>query len=149
MSNLYTTPEAARETGIPEGTIRSWLTRKRGEFLIDTHIVIEEGTGRKLWTEVGLELLRSRAGNPSDEEITSEEPEDFDNLVLDPIVEATTERLAIRYFQLLPARTIARIQQMLTNPTPEERELVETSIQNAIAAGTHHLLNSQTRRLSG
>ena len=55
---LYTTPEASKTTGIPEGTIRSWLSRYPEAFQPDIHLAQQEG--KKLWTEAGLELLRQR-----------------------------------------------------------------------------------------
>jgi hypothetical protein len=149
MDNLYTTPEAARETGIPEGTIRSWLSRHPGVFEIGVHIILEE-SGRKMWTETGLQLLRSRATeNAANDVAENDAATGIDDDILEPLLQAGEERLAIKFFQVLPERTLARIRRMLTNPTEEERELVHQSTQAAIAAGTHHLLNPETRRLNG
>ena len=156
MQQLYTTPQAAEKTGIPAGTIRSWLSRYTDVFKVNTHIVIED-SGRKMWTEEGISLLQSRkneadnatvdvAQNDTQDQIQA----DFDERILEPMLEAGAETLAVKFFQLLPKRTVSRIQQMLTNPTPEDRELVEQSVNTAIASGTVYLLpNSNSRRLAG
>ena len=39
---LYTTAEASEKTGIPQGTIRSWLTRHSELFQVETHVQIDE-----------------------------------------------------------------------------------------------------------
>lgn len=135
MQNLYTTPEASRETGIPESTIRSWMRRHPGVFQIDTHVVVEE-SGRKLWTEAGLELLRSRAS----ENATADDAETDATDLLEELLEGHAQQLAREYWRLLPGRVLHRIRQMQNNPTPEEREIVQTSIRAAINAGTSHLL---------
>lgn len=147
MSQLYTTPEASKETGIPEGTIRSWLSRHPGVFEVNVHIVIED-SGRKMWTETGLQLLRSRASENAAEDV-AENDAGIEGDILESLLEAGSQSLAMKFFEQLPTRTIARIRRMLTNPTPEEREIVSESIQTAIGAGTNHLLQSQPRRLPG
>lgn len=136
MPNLYTTPEAARETGIPEGTIRSWLSRQPGAFQIDHHIVVDE-SGVKLWTDAGIELLKSRRAskNAADEVANS----DADNF-LETLLENDAHQLAKEYWRQLPGRVLLRIKQMRDNPTPEERELVQLSLKTAINSGTSHLL---------
>lgn len=138
--NLYTTPEASKETGIPEGTIRSWLSRHPGVFEIGNHIIVED-SGRKLWTEAGLQLLRNRATeNAAENAAETDAAMGIDDDILEPLLQAGEERLAMKFFQLLPERTLARIRRMLINPTQEEREIVHQSTQAAIAAGTQHLL---------
>jgi hypothetical protein len=142
---LYTTPEASKETGIAEGTIRSWLSRHAGVFEIDRHVVIDE-SGRKLWTEEGLNLLRSRSGSgdKSAENATATaaksdsftSPQDF----LEEVLEDSATQLALRFYQELPSRTLQRIQQMMQNPTQEEKELIKTSVQSALAIGRLQLL---------
>lgn len=133
---LYTTPEAAKETGIPESTIRSWLRRHPGVFLIDTHIIIDEN-GVKLWTAAGIELLKSRTAPknaPSDNaEISAD---NFLELLLDN----DSEQLAREYWRQLPGRVLHRIRQMQNNPSPEDNELIRLSIGSAITSGTSHLI---------
>lgn len=136
MSNLYTTPEAARLTEIPESTIRSWLTRHPGVFQLDHHIVIDDH-GVKLWTESGIELLRSRrAGNNATDDVAKSDADNF----LERLLDHDATQLAQEYWRQLPGRVLHRIKQMRDNPTPEERELVKLSFQTAIASGTSHLL---------
>ncbi|MBD2609520.1 MerR family transcriptional regulator [Scytonema hofmannii FACHB-248] len=137
MQQLYTTPEASKETGIPDGTIRSWLTRYPGLFQVGIHIVIEE-TGRKMWTVAGLDLLRSRktAGETATPGAANFEAEDL----LEALLENDSQQLAIAYYQMLPLRTLQRIKQMRCNPTPEDREIVANSVRSALNAGTSHLL---------
>lgn len=137
MQQLYTTPEASKETGIPEGTIRSWLSRHSGLFQVNVHIVIEE-SGRKMWTPAGLELLRSRTNAP--ENATPHIAKyDADDL-LEALLEKDSHILARAYWQNLPIRTLQRIKEMRLNPTPEDREVITHSVRSAINAGTSHLL---------
>lgn len=135
MSNLYTTPEASKLTGIPESTIRSWLRRHPEVFQLDTHLVADEHN-RKLWTEAGIELLRSRAL----ENATTDDAESDADVLLERLLDNDASVLAREYWRQLPGRTLQRIKQMRDNPTPEEREIVKTSIRAAISAGTSHLL---------
>lgn len=136
MSNLYTTPEAAKLTGIPENTIRSWMRRHPDVFHTDLHVIIEQ-SGRKLWTDAGIELLQSRNASIPALEVDAET--DADNL-LELILDHDASQLAREYWRQLPARVLHRIKQMKTNPTPEDRELVQASFRAAITAGTHNLL---------
>lgn len=137
MQQLYTTPEASRETGIPEGTIRSWLSRYPGVFQVNIHLIIEE-SGRKMWTAAGLELLRSRTTAP---ENATPDAANFDaDDLLEALLEQDSQQLAYAYYRLLPQRTLQRIKQMRCNPTPEDREIVTNSVRGAINAGTSHLL---------
>ncbi|MBE9050658.1 hypothetical protein IQ243_09570 [Nostocales cyanobacterium LEGE 11386] len=137
MSQLYTTPEASRETNIPESTIRSWLRRHPGVFLVDVHVVVED-SGRKMWTEAGLELLRSRAS----ENVTDDDAEDDTGTgtLLETLLDHDAQVLAREYWRQLPGRVLQRIKQMRDNPTPEDREIVTVSVRAAINAGTSHLL---------
>lgn len=145
---LYTTPEAAKLTGIPEGTIRAWLSRHAGLFELGKHLVKEE-SGRKLWTQEGIELLRSRAAaskdatenathtaanSATDDQFVS--PTDF----LETILDHGSEELATEYFRQLPGRTLERIKRMLHSPTAEERLVVKSSVTEAIALGRVQLL---------
>lgn len=136
MSNLYTTPEASRETGIPEGTIRSWLSRHPGVFQLDVHLVADEH-GQKLWTEAGLELLRSRRAlkNAADDVAESDAGD-----LLESLLDHGATTLAREYWRLLPGRVLHRIKQMRDNPTTEERVIIQASVRAAINAGTSHLL---------
>ena len=151
MQNLYTTPEAARETGIPESTIRSWMRRYPEVFQFDVHVVADEH-GVKLWTEAGIELLHSRRtpkkATEDDAEIDAES--DAPDL-LESLLEEDSQRLANEYYRQLPGRTLQRIKQMRDNPTPEQRRMVELSVSAALNAGTEHLLlpTYQPRFLEG
>jgi hypothetical protein len=140
MQNLYTTPEAAKTTGIPESTIRSWLTRHPEVFQFDIHVVIDEHK-QKLWTEAGIELLHSRRAskNAADGDANFDAESDAPDL-LESLLEEDAQRLAIEYWRRLPGRTLQRIKQMRDNPTPEQRQIVQLSVQAAINAGAGHLL---------
>ena len=135
MSNLYTTPEAAKLTGIPESTIRSWLRRHPQVFQMDVHLVADEHK-RKLWTEAGIEVLRSRAL----ENATDDDAENDADGLLELLLENDAHQLAREYWRQLPGRVLHRIRQMHQNPTPEDRQIVATSLRAALNAGTSHLL---------
>ena len=151
MQNLYTTPEAAKTTGIPESTIRSWLTRNPDVFQFDIHVITDEHK-QKLWTEAGIELLQSRRASKTatDDDANLDAESDAPDL-LESLLEEDAERLANEYWRLLPGRTLQRIKQMRDNPTPEQRQIVQTSVRAAINAGTEHLLlpTYQPRLLEG
>ncbi|MEH2031037.1 MAG: hypothetical protein V7K67_15470 [Nostoc sp.] len=140
MQNLYTTPEAAKLTGIPESTIRSWLRRYPEVFQFEVHVVSDEH-GVKLWTEAGIELLHSRRASKTatDDDASFDAESDAPDL-LESLLEEDSQRLANEYWRLLPGRTLQRIKQMRDNPTPQQRQTVQTSINAAINAGTEHLL---------
>ncbi|MEH2337601.1 hypothetical protein [Nostoc sp.] len=140
MQNLYTTPEAAKITDIPESTIRSWLRRHPGVFQIDAHVAIDEH-GQKLWTEAGIELLHSRRAtkNATEDDAEFDAESDAPDL-LESLLEEDAQRLAREYWRQLPGRTLHRIKQMRDNPTPEDREVVTLSVNAALNAGTEHLL---------
>ena len=153
MEQLYTTPEVSRETGIPEGTIRSWLSRYPGAFEIDKHIIIEEGTGRKLWTCEGVQLLKQRRATENESENAAAHVagnDAMDAAILEQLLDGAAIPLAIAFYQNLPARVVQHIKRMRTNPTPQEQEMVQHSMQQAVTAGVFQLLpNSDTRRLAG
>ncbi|MFK0730027.1 MAG: helix-turn-helix domain-containing protein [Gloeotrichia echinulata HAB0833] len=136
MTQLYTTPEAAKLTGIPESTIRSWMRRHAKIFHTGIHVVVEK-SGRKMWTDAGIELLQSR--NASIPALADDAETDADNL-LEIILDHDASQIAKEYWRQLPARVLFRIKQMRNNPTPEERELVQSSFRAAITAGTYNLL---------
>ncbi len=139
MENLYTTPEASKLVGIPESTIRSWLRRHPEVFHLDVHLVADEHN-RKLWTDAGIELLRSRAPeNATNDDAEFDAADDASNLV-ESLLEHDSTVLAREYWRQLPARTLHRIKQMYQNPTEEDRQIVQTSIRAALNAGTSHLL---------
>lgn len=140
MNNkLYTTPEASQLTGIKESTIRSWLTRYPQVFQIDTHVVVDEHK-RKLWTDAGIELLRSRASkNATDDDAETDATDDASSL-LEAILDRDAEALAEEYWRLLPGRLLRRIKLMRDNPTPKQRQIVQNSVRAALNAGTSHLL---------
>lgn len=135
--NLYTTPQASEVTGIPENTIRSWMRRHAGIFHVGTHIIIED-SGRKLWTDAGIELLRSRTNAP--ESAPDEDSEISADNFLEQLLEHDSNQLALEYYRQLPSRVIHRIKQMRDNPTPEEKQLITLSFSQAVSAGTHQLL---------
>lgn len=140
MQNLYTTPEAAKLTTIPESTIRSWLRRHPEVFQFDIHVVADEH-GVKLWTESGIELLHSRRApkNATEDDAEFDAESDAPDL-LESLLEEDSQRLANEYWRLLPGRTVQRIKQMRDNPTPAQRQTVQTSVRAAVNAGTEHLL---------
>jgi hypothetical protein len=140
MQNLYTTPEASEITGIKESTIRSWLRRHAELFQFDIHLIQDEH-GQKLWTEAGIELLRSRRTAPKNAQSADADFDaDDDTTLLESLLEHDAQVLAQEYWRLLPGRVLHRIKQMRENPTPEEREIVATSVRAALNAGTTHLL---------
>ncbi|MEH2456389.1 hypothetical protein [Nostoc sp.] len=140
MQNLYTTPEAAKITGIPQSTIRSWMSRHAEVFQVDIHVAIDEH-GQKLWTDAGIELLHSRRATKNETESDAEIDAESDAPdLLESLLEEDSQRLANEYWRQLPGRTVKRIKQMRDNPTPEQRQTVELSVRTAINAGTEHLL---------
>ncbi|MHC5862032.1 hypothetical protein [Nostoc sp.] len=140
MQNLYTTPEAAKATGIPESTIRSWMRRHPQVFQFNVHVVADEH-GVKLWTQAGIELLESRRATKDATESDAENDSESDAPdLLESLLEEDAQRLATEYWRQLPGRTLQRIKQMRDNPTPDQRQIVQTSVRAAINAGTEHLL---------
>ncbi|MEH2068916.1 MAG: hypothetical protein V7K47_12270 [Nostoc sp.] len=139
MSQLYTTPQAAELTGIKENTIRSWLRRHAQLFQLDVHLVMDEH-GQKLWTDAGIELLHSRAPKNALPDDANFGADDDAPDLLESLLEHDSQQLAREYWRLLPGRTLQRIKQMRDNPTPQDREIVQTSVRAAINAGTEHLL---------
>ena len=140
MQNLYTTNDAARLTGIPQSTIRSWLRRHPEVFQFDIHVVADEH-GQKLWTEAGIELLHSRRATKTATDDDAENDAESDALdLLESLLEEDAQRLANEYWRQLPGRTLQRIKQMRYNPTPEQRQIVQLSVRAALNAGTEHLL---------
>ncbi|MEM9922521.1 MAG: hypothetical protein AAF915_01985 [Cyanobacteria bacterium P01_D01_bin.50] len=140
---LFSTKEAAEKTGIPQNTIRTWLSRHSDYFELQTHVVIDEH-GRKLWTEEGLKHLVKRKEGDNYSAV-----EDIESLVLDELLEAASTKLAIAFFDRLPSRTLQRIQRMLSSPTQEESEMITASINAAINSGTSYLNpNLEARRLA-
>lgn len=139
MENLYTTPEAAKSVGIPESTIRSWLRRHPEVFHLDVHLVADEH-GRKLWTDAGIELLRSRAPESATDDVAESDAETGASNLLESLLDHDSRQLAREYWRQLPARTLHRIAQMYRNPTEEDRQIVAASVRSALNAGTSHLL---------
>lgn len=149
MQQLYATPDAAKLTGIPEGTIRSWLSRHSGAFEIGHHLLIEE-SGRKMWTEAGIELLRSRNTASATENATADAAKTVEHnaaqFLLD-WVDADAQQLALHYWNLLPSRTLQHIRRMGTAPTSQEREVVENAVTTAAQVGIMELLPGSERKL--
>ncbi|MEH1905849.1 MAG: hypothetical protein V7L04_31840 [Nostoc sp.] len=140
MQNLYTTPDASRETGIPESTIRTWLSRYPSVFQFDIHVIKDEH-GQNLWTEAGIELLQSRRASKTATDDDAEFNAELDATdLLESLLEEDAQRLANEYWRLLPGRTVQRIKQMRDNPTPEQRQIVQVSVRAAVKAGTDLLL---------
>lgn len=140
QNQLYTTPEAARLTEIPESTIRSWLSRHPGLFQVDVHIVIDEH-GQKLWTEAGVALLRSRRGASKNATV---DDADFNAQIdstdlIEALLEESATQLARQFWQQLPGRVLGRIRQMRDNPTDEDRQIVGASVR-ATVNGAERLL---------
>jgi hypothetical protein len=148
---LYTTPQAAEKTEIPEGTIRSWLSRYPGLFVENIHIVIES-SGRKLWTEKGLELLRNRKGEGETATESAAPTDSFTDAaegeILEPMLDITSRKLAVRFFQLLPSRVANEIRAMVNNPETEGGKLAQEAMRTAIAGGVLLQL-PESRRLAG
>lgn len=138
----YTTPEAAEVTGIPEGTIRSWMSRHPGKFIENLHFVIEPD-GRKLWTSTGVEFLKTRPISA-----TEDASPEADTLI-ETLLDDAANYYAQRFWQELPTRVVRRIQQMRTNPTEAEKTLIEQSTQNALSIGTFSLLPNYMRLSDG
>jgi hypothetical protein len=134
----YTTVEASKLTNIPENTIRSWMSREPGQFEMGRHYIVEE-SGRKMWTEVGIEFLKTR----TDDHV---EAENLDAM-LDPLLDAAATRYAYRFWEELPARVLYKIQQMRTNPTEDEKLRMEESVKKTLSVGTFELLPSYIRGL--
>jgi DNA-directed RNA polymerase specialized sigma24 family protein len=140
MQNLFTTPDAARLTGIPESTIRSWMRRHPEVFQVDVHVAIDEH-GQKLWTDAGIEMLRAHRASKTATDDDANFDAEFDAPdLLESLLEEDAQRLANEYWRLLPGRTLQRIKQMRDNPTPEQRQIVQLSVRAALNAGTEHLL---------
>lgn len=129
MTQYYTTSQASQETKIPEGTIRSWMSRRPGVFEIGTDIIIEK-SGRKMWTAAGLKTLLNQKETPGEETDTSSMDE-----ILEPLLDIASKQLAHKYFEQLPIRTLRRIQMMMLHPSEEERILVQRAVDAAIAQG--------------
>ena len=154
---LYTTPQAAEKTEIPEGTIRSWLSRYPGLFVENIHIVIEL-SGRKLWTEKGLELLRNRKGEGDATENaapTDSFTDATENEILEPMLDTASRKLAVRFFQLLPSRVANEIRAMVSNPESEGGRLAQEAMQTAMATPAAGIASGvllqlpESRRLAG
>ncbi|MBD2773185.1 hypothetical protein [Iningainema tapete] len=147
MNQLYTTPEAAKETGIPEGTIRAWLSRYPEAFISDVHLVIENG--KKFWTEKGIELLQSRRATENatplaansdavatedvtDNAATSDAGQSLHDAMLNAFLGQVSREMAAAFCQQLPGRTLQEIHRMLHSPLQQERETVTQSLQEAM-----------------
>lgn len=143
--NLYTTVEAANLLGIPEGTIRAWLSRYKEIFVQGKHIVEQEG--KKLWTEEGLQLLKNRAAENATKNVASGDTSASNSVtrnvanndalpphiaVLESYLDATASSLAATFWQQLPARTLQHIQRMANSPLPQEKEALQQSLQQAM-----------------
>ncbi len=140
----YTTPEAAKLIGVSQNTIRSWMSRYPGYFIQDVHFQIEE-TGRKLWLESGIEFLKTCPPTATDD-VDAEESSATDAM-LEPLLEEASKQLAVRFWQELPMRTLQRIQRMREQPTPEEMEVMQQSVGDAIKIGTFQLLPNYIKGL--
>lgn len=139
MQNLYTTPQASELTGIKESTIRSWLRRHPEIFQLDVHLIADEH-GQKLWTEAGIDLLRSRAPNSAPPDDANSDADDETPSLLESLLEHDAQVLAQEYWRQLPVRVLRQIKRMREQPTPQERQIVVTSVRAALNAGTSHLL---------
>lgn len=129
--NLYSTPEASKLTGIPEGTIRSWLTRYPDIFQLNIHLVADEN-GRKLWTEKGIDVLRSRATKNATQNVADSDASD----ILDALLEHDADVLADEYYRQLPGRLLEKIR--TRKQTKDESYL--TALSTLVEQGNDHLL---------
>lgn len=128
MSQVYSTSQASEVTGIPSGTIRSWLSRHQEIFLLGVHLIKDEH-GRNLWTDAGIELLRQRAANNATETATPN----------DAFFDAGTDAISQEYLNLaadvrakyilreLPMRTLQRLRELISD-SPEVRESLQSTI---------------------
>ena len=147
MQQLYTSAEAARLIGVSDGTVRSWLSRHSECFEVGKHIV--EQDGKRLWTEEGLQLLRTRARENAASCDASSDAGAVENAashdasfnadgkalhvaMLDSFVEQTAQELATTFWKELPSRTLQHIQRMMHSPKPQEREIVLMSMQQVM-----------------
>lgn len=147
MNQLYTTSEAAKATGIPEGTIRAWLSRYSEVFLPDVHLVIENG--KKFWTQKGIELLQSRRATEkatpftangdavtTEDAISSAANNDAavppHVAILESYLDATASSLATTFWQQLPGRTLQHIQRIANSPLPQESETLHRSVRQVL-----------------
>ncbi|MBW4667211.1 MAG: hypothetical protein KME60_07150 [Cyanomargarita calcarea GSE-NOS-MK-12-04C] len=145
-SVLFTTPQVAEAIGVAEGTVRSWLSRYT--CFIENHHYIKEKNGRTLWLEAGVEFLKSRATEFAAPKVAESVAPGEE--IIEPLLDATAQKLAYLYFRKLPQRTVERIQQMLHNPTQEDKEVLQQAMQQSIQAGSSHLIaNSTAKRLAG
>jgi hypothetical protein len=129
--NLYSTPEASKLTGIPEGTIRSWLTRYPEIFQLNIHLVADDN-GRKLWTEKGIDVLRSRATKNATQNVADSDASD----ILDALLEHDADVLADEYYRQLPGRLLGKIR--TRKQTKDESYL--TALSTLVEQGNDHLL---------
>lgn len=140
---VLTTPQVAAEIGVAESTVRSWLSRHT--CFVEGYHYIKEDSGRTLWLEEGVNFLKSRSG-----EFSEPEPDTvtFSDDVIDPLIEATAQALAYRYLEKLPSRTVQRIKQILSNPTEQDKEVLQRAVQQSINDGAFVLItNSTAKRL--
>jgi predicted transcriptional regulator len=139
-----TTPEVAQEIGVAESTVRSWLSRYT--CFVEGHHYIKEESGRTLWLEAGVEFRKTKSGEFST--VTEIETINPGEEIVEALLSATAQKLAYLYFEKLPQRTVERIQQMLSNPSSEDQEVLQRAMEQSITAGATHLIaNSTTRRL--
>lgn len=131
-NTVFTTPEVSQLTGIKEGTIRSWLSRYPEVFILGTHIIKDEN-GKNLWTEAGLQLLKSR-NNPEQATVDSDKQSAIDQFV-DELLERDSEFIVQQYLLRLPSRVHQKLQQVRCNPTDKHKEAVTVAV-NAIVTST-------------
>lgn len=137
MDELLTTKQVSEQLKIPASTIRSWLTRYPDLFHLEIHLVKDEN-GRNLWTKSGVDLLRSRKN--ADENAAPVAADEAAEDLLEAVLDRDSDILATRYYERLPLVTLQKIKNWRLNPTPEQRQIVTRSVQNALTVGTQHLL---------
>ncbi|PAX52060.1 hypothetical protein [Brunnivagina elsteri] len=146
--STLTTPQVAETIGVAESTVRSWLSRHT--CFVEGHHYVKEESGRTLWLEAGVEFLKTRSKEFTDQVLENDIPTGTGEEIIEPLLDATATKLAHSFFQKLPQRTVSRIRQMLANPSDEDREILQQSVQQSIEAGATHLIaNTTTRRLVG
>lgn len=137
MDELLTTKQVSEQLQIPASTIRSWLTRYPQLFQLEVHLV-KDSSGRNLWTKEGVDLLRNRK-NADDNAAPAAADHAAEDL-LEAVLDRDSDILASRYYERLPLVTLQKIKNWRLNPTPEQRQIVTASVQNALTVGTQHLL---------
>ncbi len=132
MSN-YTTSQVAEMLGVSASTIRNWLSKFPEKFLLDVHVIKDNGVNH--WTEEGFKLLEAHKNGES----PAQPVEPIYNLDQDPITQRLLDisaEVRARYIlKNLPLATIAKMRKLIAN----DRE-VKDSLQSTIYTLTNYQL---------